>query len=160
MELKLSKYVKICSFCVLLFWIVFIAACFVAPASAFSDQKSSESISILQMVINAVVPILLSAIAAFIAVLVRSLTKKVENAQPDLFKVLDTAARSAVEAAEQIFPHGANDAKFDYAVERVNAWLDKYGLEVSSELVNTTIESVVLEVNKIFDTKENSNGTN
>ena len=86
-------------------------------------------------------------IKAIIALLAAIITYKLvpwlkSRATENQLENLKTAARIAVYAAEQIFPHGSNDEKLEYAIQR----LESAGFTLDFDSLRAAAEQAVYEL--------------
>jgi len=101
--------------------------------------------NLLQSILEAILPILATALTGWLVAQTRLAWGKFEDNKPDLAWTLEEAARMAVKAAEQLGLNDAIDDKLSYAVDIVERYLQTKKLNVDIELILAAIEKAVLE---------------
>ena len=107
---------------------------------------------ILQAVMEAALPILVSALAAWLAAKAGEIFRKMKDTNPELGEILTNISKAAVNAAEQtIVGTGLGAEKRSYAFNIVKKYLKAKGIEIDPEIIYAMIESEVRKMN-LYDT--------
>lgn len=77
-----------------------------------------------------------------------------EKIGAEKFDRVSAWAWKIVDAAEQIFPAGDNEAKFEYAINFIQAQAKKHGIELTYEEARALIEAAVSNLPKTHTTAE------
>ena len=103
---------------------------------------------VLQAVLEAAMPILVSALAAWLISKTREVLRKMKDANPELGEILTNISKAAVNAAEQsIVGTGMGAKKKAYAFNVIEKYLAAKGLSVDLDIIDAMIESQVREMN-------------
>lgn len=103
---------------------------------------------IVQAVMEATLPILVSALVAWLISKTCEIGKKLRDSNPELGEILTNIARAAVNAAEQsIIGTGKGKEKKEYAKNVIKKYLAAKGLTVDLDIIDAMIESQVREMN-------------
>ena len=103
---------------------------------------------VLQAVLEAAMPILVSALAAWLISKTREVLRKMKDAYPELGEILTNISKAAVNAAEQsIVGTGMGAKKKAYAFNVIEKYLAAKGLSVDLDIIDAMIESQVREMN-------------
>lgn len=95
-------------------------------------------------IITAVLKILIPVCVALVLKWAGEFWTKLKEQKPDLAEVLSFAARTAVYAAEQLFPgKGQGEEKKAYAIEAVERYLYEKGFAVDVHVIEDAIEATV-----------------
>jgi hypothetical protein len=103
------------------------------------DMTSKILTDMILVLINVLLPVLLGYAVSGIK---KNLAVAKAN-QPDIFFVVQEAARAAVTAAEQVGLPGQGKAKKEYALEVAEKWLDEKGVTIDLHLLDAAIEAQV-----------------
>ena len=95
---------------------------------------------LLENVLVAVLPILVTAITAWVVQKVREIGKTLNEKQ---MVAIQTAVNIAVSAAEQAGLAGLIDSKKQYALDLAQSFLNKQGIKVNVSLLEGIIEAAV-----------------
>jgi hypothetical protein len=103
----------------------------------------------IETLLKILLPVVFSALAAFLIAQAKLLWVRAKNQQPDLADTLEWVARTAVYAAEQAGAADLIDDKKDYAIEVAEMWLSAKGLPIDLDMIEAAIEAAVYsEINK------------
>jgi Phage holin protein (Holin_LLH). len=95
-------------------------------------------------IITAVLKILIPVCVALVLKWAGEFWTKLKEQKPDLAEVLSFAARTAVYAAEQLFPgKGQGEEKKAYAIEAVERYLYERGFAIDVHVIEDAIEATV-----------------
>ena len=94
-------------------------------------------------IITNVLKILIPVCVALVLKWAGEFWTRLKEQKPDLAEVLSYAARTAVFAAEQIFPEGHGEDKKAYAIEAVERYLYERGFAVDVHVIEDAIEATV-----------------
>ena len=97
------------------------------------------TIEITQIVV-AVIGLLSAVLTAFVVPWIKSKTSISQQA------ILETIARTAVCAAQQIFGAADGQQKKEYAVQRVEEALKAYGIKIDADRISEAIEAALKAV--------------
>lgn len=119
----------------------------VAAASSAHAQSDLDFFSLLlEKVLVAVLPILATALTAWVIQQIRSIGKKLSAEQMAYIKL---ACEIAVNAAEQSGAAGYITDKKEYAIDMAQRWLEKQNIKVDLGLIADAIEAAVMtEINR------------
>lgn len=120
---------------------------------------------LLQAVLEATLPILATALAAWLVTKTREVLRKLRDKNPELGEILTNISKAAVNAAEQsIVGTGLGKQKKEYAINVVTKYLKEKGLDIDLDIIDAMIESQVRQMNsfEIFvpDFQEIGDGDN
>lgn len=101
---------------------------------------------ILQVLLEAALPILVAAGAGWMVGKCIEIFKKLRDKNPELYEILVVISAKAVEAAEQIFGGGKGEKKKEYALKIVEKYLAAKGIKLDLEIISAYIESAVKEL--------------
>ena len=117
--------------------------------------------NVLQAVLEAALPILVSAAAAWVIGKVVELVRKLKDTNPELYEILKVIAERAVSAAEQIWGDQHGEEKKAYALNVVEKYLAAKGITLDLDIIDGYIEAAVGDMNlskgwftKISESKE------
>ena len=117
--------------------------------------------NVLQAVLEAALPILVSAAAAWVIGKVVELVRKLKDTNPELYEILKVIAERAVSAAEQIWGDQHGEEKKAYALNVVEKYLTAKGITLDLDIIDGYIEAAVGDMNlskgwftKISESKE------
>ena len=117
--------------------------------------------NVLQAVLEAALPILVSAAAAWVIGKVIELVRKLKDTNPELYEILKVIAERAVSAAEQIWGDQHGEEKKAYALNVVEKYLAAKGITLDLDIIDGYIEAAVGDMNlskgwftKISESKE------
>ena len=117
--------------------------------------------NVLQAVLEAALPILVSAAAAWVIGKVVELVRKLKDTNPELYEILKVIAERAVSAAEQIWGDQHGEEKKAYALNVVEKYLAAKGITLDLDIIDGYIEAAVCDMNlskgwftKMTETKE------
>ena len=118
---------------------------------------------VLQAVLEASLPILVSALAAWIAAKAGEMFRKMKDTNPELGEILTNISKAAVNAAEQsIVGSGLGAEKREYAFSIVKKYLKAKGIDVDPDIIYAMIESEVRKMNLYeafyYEAEEKPNG--
>jgi len=103
----------------------------------------------LQSLLQAILPVLAGIAAAWLIAQIRIGLAKLKESHPDEYYWLDWLAITVVNAAEQAKLSGLIQDKKHYAIEVMEAYLAKYGIELDIVVIEAAIESAIWqEINK------------
>ena len=124
---------------------------FTMPPQVQGPDWSAVSMTI----VNAVMPILLPALTAWVLVMLASAWKDLQAKRPDIVAIIQDAARWAVPVVEQLKKSGfipSNEAALKKATELVESYLRIYNIDIDldpyAELIYHSIEKAVAEWNQ------------
>lgn len=100
---------------------------------------------LLEQILLIMIPILVTPVAAYIAVKAKIAWAKFAAEQPRTADVLHDFAVKAVRAAEQAGLSDLVDDKKSYALSVLDAYLDEYGINIDPVLIDAAIEQAVGE---------------
>ena len=103
--------------------------------------------NVLQAVLEAALPILVSAAAAWVIGKVVELVRKLKDTNPELYEILKVIAERAVSAAEQIWGDQHGEEKKAYALNVVEKYLAAKGITLDLDIIDAYIESAVGDMN-------------
>ena len=103
--------------------------------------------NVLQAVLEAALPILVSAAAAWVIGKVIELVRKLKDANPELYEILKVIAERAVSAAEQIWGDQHGEEKKAYALNVVEKYLAAKGITLDLDIIDGYIEAAVGDMN-------------
>ena len=117
--------------------------------------------NVLQAVLEAALPILVGAAAAWVIGKVVELVRKLKDTNPELYEILKVIAERAVSAAEQIWGDQHGEEKKAYALNVVEKYLAAKGITLDLDIIDGYIEAAVGDMNlskgwftKISESKE------
>lgn len=103
----------------------------------------------IETLLKILLPVVVSALAAYLIAQAKLLWARAKNAQPDLADTLEWAARTAVFAAEQAGAAALIEDKKNYALDVAQMWLKSKGLPIDLDMIDAAIEAAVYsEINK------------
>ncbi|MBP5461547.1 MAG: phage holin [Lachnospiraceae bacterium] len=102
---------------------------------------------ILQAVLEAALPILVSALAAWVIAKTAELCKKLKEKNPDIYASLYNIASVAVRSAEQLIGSKHGQEKKEYAKKVISKYLEARGIVLDLDLIEAAIESAVYNMN-------------
>ncbi len=102
--------------------------------------------TILQAVLEAALPILVTAAAGWMVGKCIEIFKKVKDKNPELYEIMTVISTKAVEAAEQIFGGGRGAEKLEYAKNIVKSYLAAKGITIDLDVITAYIEAAVKEM--------------
>ena len=102
---------------------------------------------ILQAVLEASLPILAAALAAWVSGKVVELFKKLKDKNPELYEIMKVVSREAVTAAEQVYGGGEGKKKLEYAINFVEKYLSAKGINLDIDIILGYIEAAVKDMN-------------
>jgi len=107
---------------------------------------------ILQQVILYAIPVVVPFVCAWLVAKIRTEWAVVKDRYPSVTDALDTGAKLAVDAAEQLATQPGFQAEWntkkDYALQVVQAYLDAHGIKLDATLIEAAIESSVKAMNE------------
>ena len=103
--------------------------------------------NVLQAVLEAALPILVSAAAAWVIGKVVELVRKLKDTNPELYEILKVIAERAVSAAEQIWGDQHGEEKKAYALNVVEKYLAAKGITLDLDIIDGYIEAAVGDMN-------------
>lgn len=103
--------------------------------------------NVLQAVLEAALPILVSAAAAWVIGKVVELVRKLKDTNPELYEILKVIAERAVSAAEQIWGDQHGEEKKAYALNVVEKYLAAKGITLDLDIIDGYIEAAVCDMN-------------
>lgn len=134
---------------VFLLVIVIFAVCAFAdvPIKAAGLDGNEILSHVLQQTLDYLIPILAVAFLGWLGTLIKKAVALLkEKVSPDVYDLLSKVAISAVEAAEQLFEKGENQAKLVYAQDYVQRWLENYGITLDLDYIRGAVEAAVNEM--------------
>ena len=102
---------------------------------------------VLQAILEAALPILVSALAVWVIGKAREIFKKLRDKNPELYEILRAVCERAVTAAEQVYREGHGAEKKQYAINVVEEYLAAKGINLNLDVIEAYIEAAVLDMN-------------
>ena len=103
---------------------------------------------VLQAVLEAALPILVSALAAWLFAKTKEIFVHLKSANPDLAYMMESLARCAVHAAEQLYKgQMRGEEKKKYAISVIQAFLKAKNIDLDVEVIGAYIEAAVRDMN-------------
>ena len=102
---------------------------------------------ILQALLEAVLPILVAALSAWLIAKTAELFRKLKAKNPEVYESLYRIARVAVRSAEQLIGSKHGQEKKEYAKKMIEKYLESRGIYLDLDLIEAAIESAVYEMN-------------
>ena len=102
---------------------------------------------VLQAILEAALPILVSALAVWVIGKAREIFKKLRDKNPELYEILRAVCERAVTAAEQVYREGRGAEKKAYAIKVVEDYLAAKGINLDLNVIEAYIEAAVLDMN-------------
>ena len=102
---------------------------------------------VLQAVLEASLPILAAALAAWAMEKVIEMSRKLKDKNPELYEICKVVAREGVTAAEQVYGSGEGEKKLHYAINFVEKYLAAKGIKLDIDIILGYIESAVKDMN-------------
>jgi len=100
----------------------------------------------LQLFLNAVIPPLVVALAAFLVALAKKLLNKLTSSMNlDVLAIMQEAARSAVLAAEQANLVEILANKKEYAIQQASDYLNSKNIKFDIKVLSDLIEAAVMD---------------
>ena len=102
---------------------------------------------ILQAVLEAALPILAAALAAWVIGKAREVFRKLKDKNPELYEILRAVCERAVVAAEQIYGSDKGKEKKEYAISVAEEYLKAKGIKLDLHVIEAYIEAAVMDLN-------------
>ncbi|MBO7631113.1 MAG: phage holin [Lachnospiraceae bacterium] len=102
---------------------------------------------ILQAVLEAALPVLITALAAWMVAKTAEVCKKLKEKNPEIYDGLYRIAAVAVRSAEQLIGSKRGQEKKEYAKKMIEKYLGSRGIHLDLDLIEAAIESAVYEMN-------------
>ena len=102
---------------------------------------------VLQAVLEASLPILAAALAAWTVEKAIEMFRKLKDKNPELYEICKVVCREAVNAAEQVYGSGEGKKKLEYAINFVEKYLAAKGIKLDIDIILGYIEAAVKEMN-------------
>ena len=104
-----------------------------------------DTSTVITIITKIIIPVCSVIITYFV---VPWLKEKIGN---EKFHQIDSWAWKIVDAAEQIFPAGDNEAKFEYATKFLQEQAKKHGIELTHEEARALVEAAVSNLPKTHE---------
>ena len=102
---------------------------------------------VLQAVLEASLPILAAALAAWAVEKAIEMFRKLKDKNPELYEICKVVCREAVNAAEQVYGSGEGKKKLEYAINFVEKYLEAKGSKLDIDSILGYIEAAVKNMN-------------
>ena len=102
---------------------------------------------ILQAILEASLPILITALAAWMIGKTAEIFGKIKKKSPDVYECLVKIATVAVHSAEQLIGSKKGQEKKEYAKTIIEKYLSSRGIKLDLDLIEAAIESAVYNMN-------------
>lgn len=102
---------------------------------------------ILQAVLEAALPVLFTALAAWLIAKTAELCRKMKEKNPEVYESLYKIAAVAVHSAEQLIGSKKGREKKEYAKAVITKYLKARGISLDLDLIEAAIESAVYNMN-------------
>lgn len=102
---------------------------------------------VLQAVLEASLPILAAALAAWAMEKAIEMFRKLKDKNPELYEICKVVCREAVTAAEQVYGSGEGKKKLEYAINFVEKYLAAKGIKLDIDIILGYIEAAVKDMN-------------
>lgn len=102
---------------------------------------------ILQAVLETALPILVSALAAWLIAKTAEIFKKIRQKNPEAYESLYRIASVAVQSAEQMIGSKHGQEKKEYAKKIIAKFLKEKGIVLDLDVIEAAIESAVYNMN-------------
>ena len=106
-----------------------------------------DTSTVITLITKIIIPLCAALITYFLIPWIQ------ERVGVEKYLTLTHWAWRAVEAAEQIFPAGDNESKFEYAVNFIQQQAKKCGIDLTYDEVRALIESIVSALPKTHETE-------
>ena len=104
---------------------------------------------LLQAVLEVALPILVSALAAWLIAKTKEIFERMKSSNPDMAYMMEQIARCAVNAAEQLYKgHMRGDEKKEYAIKVIESFLKSKNINLDVEVIGAYIEAAVRDMNR------------
>ena len=102
---------------------------------------------VLQAILEAALPILVTALAAWTIGKTAELFGKLKKRNPDVYECLVKIANVAVQSAEQLIGSKHGQEKKEYAKKVIEKYLASRGIKLDLDLIEAAIEAAVYNMN-------------
>lgn len=102
---------------------------------------------VLQAILEAALPILAAALAAWAVGKAREVFRKLKDKNPELYEILKAVSERAVSAAEQVYGSGHGKEKKEYALKIAENYLRAKGIKLDLTVIEAYIEAAVMDLN-------------
>ena len=104
---------------------------------------------VLQAVLETALPVLVSALAAWLIAKTREISARLKETNPDLHYILHSLSVAAVSAAEQLYQGSSRGSeKKEYAIQVVEAFLKQKNIDLDLKVIEAYIEDAVRDMNR------------
>lgn len=112
------------------------------------SEVNMELVSkVLQAILEASLPILAAALAAWAMEKAIEMFRKLKDKNSELYEICKVVCREAVTAAEQVYGSGEGKKKLDYAINFVEKYLAAKGIKLDIDIILGYIEAAVKDMN-------------